>query len=241
MKMYKIVFIDDEFLILEGLKKIIDWEEYNIKVSGCAEDAVEGIKLVKDTNPDIVISDIRMYEKNGLDMIEELVRGGYKGYIIILSGYQEFEYAKRAIENKVFKYLLKPLDVNELIQTITQITNELNCTTNNLAENGTIHDVIAYIDAHFFEDITLTDLSEKFHFDITYLSKLLKRNLGKNFIDYVTGLRINSAKNYVLKTDLSFDEISRRVGYNNVRQFREMFKKIVGTTPSEYKRINKNL
>ena len=98
--MFKVVFVDDEFLIVEGLKSIIDWESYNICVAGIASNARTGIELVKETNPDILITDIRMKGMDGLEMLRHLKEAGYNGYIIILSGYQEFEYAQKAIENR---------------------------------------------------------------------------------------------------------------------------------------------
>lgn len=238
--MYKIVFIDDEFLVLEGLKRIINWSEYGISIAGCARDAFDGIRLIKSEKPEIIISDIRMRGMNGLDMIEEIMKDGYDGYVIFLSGYQEFEYAKRAIENRVFAYLLKPVDIEELKDTISRIVGELDNKNKIAVEKGAVYDVINYIREHFYENIQLSDLAKQFHFDVTYLSRLIKQRLGMKYIDYVTKLRIDTAKDYIKETDMSFEEISRRIGYNDVRRFREMFRKRENMTPAEYKKIIKS-
>lgn len=239
--MQRIVFIDDEVLITEGLKRIIDWNSYGISVAGSAQNAYDGIKLIEEVNPDIVIFDICMHGKDGLDMIEEVKRKGFDGYVILLSGYQEFDYAKRAIENRVFRYLLKPIDVDELTAAIKSIQKELEAKNAFSSEKGRMSEIVAYIDAHFHENIQLSNLADIFHFDVTHLSKLLKQKLGMNYIDYVTKLRINTAKKYIEETDMPFEEIFGYVGYNDVRRFREMFKKLVGMTPSEYKRTVKRL
>lgn len=239
--MYKIIFIDDEFLVLEGLKRIIDWSEYGITVAGSAKNALDGIKLAEEINPEIIISDIRMHGMNGLEMIEKIMQKGYGGYIVLLSGYQEFEYAQKAIENRVYRYLLKPIDIEELKKTISQIVGELDSKKSIPVNNGVVYDVIDYINGHFYENIQLSDLAGRFHFDITHLSRQIKQKLGMNYIDYVTKLRIDMAKDYIRETDMSFDEISRRVGYNDVRRFREMFRKRVNMTPTEYKKSIKSV
>lgn len=238
--MYKIIFIDDEFLVLEGLKRIIDWSEYGISVAGSAQNALDGIKLAEEVKPEIIISDIRMHGMNGLEMIEKIMQKGYEGYVILLSGYQEFEYAQKAIENRVYRYLLKPIDLEELKKAISQIVNELDSKKSVSAGKGVIYDVINYIDGHFYENIQLSDLARQFHFDITHLSRQIKQKLGMNYIDYITKLRIDTAKDYIRETDMSVDEISRRVGYNDVRRFREMFRKTVNMTPTEYKKSIKS-
>ena len=119
--MYKVIFVDDEPLMLEGLKQIIEWQDYGINVAGSATNPEDAMILIDEFEPEIIITDIRMQGSNGLDMIEELNKNGYKGYIIILSGHRDFEYAQRAIENQVFAYLLKPLDINKLKTLVTQI------------------------------------------------------------------------------------------------------------------------
>lgn len=239
--MKKIVFIDDEVLIVEGLKRIIDWESYGISFAGYAQNAYDGIKLVEKVNPDIIISDICMHGMSGLDMVEELNKKGYNGSVILLSGFQEFEYAKRAIENRVYRYLLKPIDVEELKAAIESIQKESETEKEDFNEKDRMNEIVAYIDGRFHQNIQLSDLAKKYHFDVTYLSKLLKQKLGMNYIDYITKLRINTAKKYIEETDWSFEKIFGYVGYNDVRRFREMFKKFVGMTPSDYKRTVKQL
>ena len=148
--MYKVIFVDDEPLMLEGLKQIIEWQDYGINVAGSATNPEDAMILIDEFEPEIIITDIRMQGSNGLDMIEELNKSGYKGYIIILSGHRDFEYAQRAIENQVFAYLLKPLDINKLKTLVTQIIEKLNETKEfGVYSKGTIEEIIEYVKIHF--------------------------------------------------------------------------------------------
>lgn len=123
--MYKIVFIDDNQAIIEGLNYIINWEKLNIKISGTAYNGKKGVKLIKDVQPDILIADIEMPGLNGLQMIKNIIKDHPDLKIIILSGYDNFNYAQRAIEMGVKSYILKPIKKKILLKKLKEITLEL--------------------------------------------------------------------------------------------------------------------
>lgn len=235
--MYKVIFVDDEPLIFEGLKKIIDWQKYGISVAGCATNAEDAMVIIEEFRPEIIITDIRMQGVSGLDMIEELSNKGYEGYIIILSGHRDFEYAQRAIENKVFGYLLKPLNISKLEKLVMQIVEKLDAATPDLAySDNTIEQIVEYIKTHFSEDISLGEIAKQHHFEMSNFSRMFKRYTGENYTDYVAKLRIEYAKKYLEQTTRSIEEITERVGYKSVRYFRELFMEYTGITPSQYRK-----
>lgn len=114
MKAYKIFIIDDEPMIIKGLKQLVPWEEINCTISGTARNGEEGLKLIQEDKPDIIISDIRMPKLTGLQMIDKLkdVRADMK--FIILTGHRDFDYARKAIDLGVVKYLLKPTNIEDI-------------------------------------------------------------------------------------------------------------------------------
>lgn len=118
----KVMIIDDEPFIREGLKVIIDWQKYGFQVCEEAGNGRQALEKLKKQDIGLIIADIRMPEMNGLELIE-YVRKHYtkKIYFIILSGYNDFEYAKQAISNDVSDYLLKPIQAEELIRSIEKI------------------------------------------------------------------------------------------------------------------------
>lgn len=123
--MYKLMVVDDEFNIRDGIANAISWEDHNIHVVGAASDGVEALKKVAVLKPDIVITDIYMDNMNGLEFAEKLKEDFPEIKVIILSGYDEFEHAKRAIELKVFSYALKPILPNELLAIVKNATKEI--------------------------------------------------------------------------------------------------------------------
>lgn len=123
--MYKVAIIDDEPVIVEGLSKTMAWEKWNCQVAGCAYNGGEGMELIRRERPDIVITDINMPEMDGLMMIAALKSEFPDMQIIILTGYREFEYARRAIELGVSWFLLKPSKMNELVEAIEKATKRL--------------------------------------------------------------------------------------------------------------------
>lgn len=118
--MYRVVIVDDEYIVVEGIKTIIGRENMNFEVIGCAYNGVEGKELIEKENPDVVISDIRMPGKTGLEMIEELT-GKVKAQFIIISGYQEFEYARKALQLGVKAYIDKPITVNGVKESLKDV------------------------------------------------------------------------------------------------------------------------
>lgn len=119
--MKKVLLVDDEPAIREGLSYLIDWEALGYKIQAIASDGEEGLKKIKLIQPDLIISDIRMPEMDGLEMIQKAKALGYQFQSIILSGYSEFEYAQKAIQLGSVSYLLKPIDEEELIRMLKKI------------------------------------------------------------------------------------------------------------------------
>lgn len=109
--MYKVVIIDDNALLVESLQKNIPWKEKNCIVVGTAKSGTDGLKLIQKYEPEIILSDIRMPEIDGLTMLEA---ASVKSKIIIISAYEEFSYAKRAIKLNVVDYITKPVRIESI-------------------------------------------------------------------------------------------------------------------------------
>lgn len=123
--MYKTVIIDDDPNLLEGMRHAIPWHELNMEWVGEGLDGKQGLDLIMRKNPEIVICDIDMPVMNGLEMIETLRNNNYKGKIVILSGYSDFEYARKALRLSVQDYLNKPITVESLKEVLNQVTKSL--------------------------------------------------------------------------------------------------------------------
>lgn len=123
--MYKVLLVDDEFFPREALKKTIPWEEYGCMVCGEANNGFDGIEKALELKPDIILTDINMPVMDGLDMIMNLQKTMPGILYSIITGYSEFEYAKKGIELGVEHYILKPVDDKELIKTLQKMVTIL--------------------------------------------------------------------------------------------------------------------
>ncbi len=113
------IICDDDEIILKGLCSVIDWESLGVDIVGTAGDGKEGLRLLKECRPQLLMSDIRMPHVDGLQLIEEGKRQNPDLMAIVFSGYDDFEYARRALKLGVQDYLSKPIDIEELVRLVT--------------------------------------------------------------------------------------------------------------------------
>ena len=123
--MYKVLVADDEPFILEGIKHIINWEEYGIEFTGTASNGVEALEMLKKEGADLLITDIKMPKMSGLELIKKVRELQISTRFIILSGFDDFEYLKESIKLGIENYLLKPIDAQELEATVVNALNKL--------------------------------------------------------------------------------------------------------------------
>lgn len=123
--MYKLLIVEDEKWEREGLRDFLDWKSLGIEVAGCASNGIEGKRMAEEIQPHIIITDIKMPLVDGMQMSREIRAFLPQTYIIILTGYDEFDYAKQAFDFNAFAYLLKPLEKETLEKTILDVLNKL--------------------------------------------------------------------------------------------------------------------
>lgn len=123
--MYKVIIVDDEPVIVRGLKQIIDWKKWDCEVVGTAESGQEGMRLIEEKDPDILISDISMPGLDGLSMIAAMKSEYERMQITILTGYRDFDYAQQAIRLGVTRFLLKPSKIDEIEEAISAMIERL--------------------------------------------------------------------------------------------------------------------
>lgn len=123
--MFKVLIIDDEEIIREGLRTAVDWGRLDCRLVGEAGDGDEGLALIKTVKPDIVLTDIRMPGLNGLEMISGIKQLSSECKMIILTGFRDFDYARQAVDLGAFRFLLKPTDTGELMQAVAEAVREL--------------------------------------------------------------------------------------------------------------------
>ena len=120
--MLKVLLVDDEPFIIQGLKVIIDWENEEFEIAGTASNGKEALQFLENENVDLVIADIRMPEMTGLELLETLRKDKKSDvYFVILSGYADFSYAQQAMQNDCTDYILKPVDKEMLLKVLSKV------------------------------------------------------------------------------------------------------------------------
>lgn len=121
----KILVVEDDFIVRKGIILSLDWEKEGFQICGEAANGITGFELAKELQPDIILTDIRMPREDGLSLSKR-VRCDYPWMkIVILSGYDDFSYAKQALQIGVFEYLLKPINADELLETVVKLKKEI--------------------------------------------------------------------------------------------------------------------
>ena len=110
----KAMLVDDEINIVRNLEKIIPWEAMSIELIGTAANGAKALDLAREGKPDLILSDIRMPVMDGIELLRQLRESGYEGEMIMLTGFQEFDYARSAVKYGARDYILKPIDYEEL-------------------------------------------------------------------------------------------------------------------------------
>jgi YesN/AraC family two-component response regulator len=252
-KMYRILVADDEpieRLVIDKKVKGFFPEQVEIFL---AENGIRAVEMYEENNCQIAILDIAMPGKNGLDAAAEIKRAHPESCIIFLTAFDEFNYAKRAIEIRALDYLLKPGSDEDLINVLEEAFHicdkydmgqvqetakeplENPRDENDAPPNVFVGEVRDYIEKHYKDDMSLLDVAGNFGYSDVYFCKLFKQNFGKNFITFLNEFRMDKAKELLANPAINIKDISALAGYRDANYFTRVFKRMTGKTPSEYR------
>ena len=244
--MYRVALVDDERLILEGLSRVVPWESLGCRVAGTASDGREGLALIRREQPDMVLTDIRMPNMDGLTMLAALHSEFPRMQMTVLTAYRDFDYAQQALTLGVCRYLLKPSKMDEIHEAVRFMAARLDVLApeegagEESAEGGEagsfiVNAALDYMRSHCAEHISLADVADHVYVSQWHLSKLINRHTGQSFFDLIGGMRIDRAKVLLADPAMRVHAVAEEVGYNDVAHFSKSFKRIVGKTPGEYR------
>ena len=246
---YKIIVVEDVELILKSIVRNIQQLNMGFDVVATAENGKVALDLIDKYVPNIVISDIKMPVMDGLELFNTIEKKYPYIAKIIISGYDDFEYAKQALKYEVKDYLLKPLRQEELESTLSSVKiyldaqserNKLRFLTKDNSHNYTpqqiVNLIVTFFKENYNQEICLDTIANDLNFNSSYLSKIFTKYMGENPSKYITDLRINRAK-YLLANDkaLTIREVGELVGYPNQYYFSRIFKAATGKNPAKFK------
>ena len=247
---YSVVFVEDEQIVREEIVSSIRWDLLGLELVGTASDGLSGENLIKEKEPDIVITDIRLPAQDGLTMLSNCP----VNHAIILTGHADFSYMKSAIRLGVFDYLLKPIDDEELEETLASLVRKLQEEDREYedlkkkehskseliplpkqAGNHVINATIAYIAETYSEPVGLQEAAAYLDLSESHLSRLFKEVTGLNFLQYLNAYRINQAAIMMRDPKLNISEIATNCGFPTPGYFAKIFKRFIGKTPTQFR------
>lgn len=242
--MYKVLLVDDEPIIVEGLSRSVPWDKKGCRVVATAHDGLEGKKKIIEEKPDIVFIDICMPEMDGLQMIAAIRSEFPDMCISVLTGFRDFEYARQAIRLGVTRFLLKPSNMEEIEEAIDAMCKELESRgidgheeeeTEQASGSFIVKNALSYIEENYDRKLTLSEVAEKTYVSQWHLSKLLNRYSEQSFSDILNRVRIDHAKQLLADPALRIGDISEKVGFLDLAHFSRVFKKQEGISANEYR------
>lgn len=254
--MYKVIVVEDEDLIRKGLVYAMPWSEMGCTVVGEGRNGIEGVELIRQHDPDIVLADINMPVMDGLEMMRQTSRTyGYSA--IILSGYSSFEYAKGAIQWGATNYLLKPVKREELVEAVEKAKEqrEIRRTwqaheqamdqrkelhmelepVNGEEPDEAVSAMLDYIRTHYREKISLQDVAGELNYSVAFLNHRFKKQMGTTLIEYLNRFRIQKALDLLREGKAPLRDISWMCGIGEYKYFSLVFRKYLGCSPKEYR------
>jgi len=242
-----LLITDDERMDREGLSRQIDWGAYSICDVLIAKDGSSALYILREQKIDILFTDIKMPIMSGLELAQKARELHNDIEIVIISGYDDFSYAQKAININVHGYLLKPVMTQELESCVdslvskikTQrgfgIVNIVNIT--NKSSNPVVQQVMDYISKNYMNDITLEKIAQIMYYTPNHLGNMFIRETNMKFSKYIMEYRIKQAALLLYDPNIKINEASIAVGYRHIPTFIKNFKSVFGVTPSVYRRL----
>lgn len=258
----RLLIADDERIIRNGLRSL-PWESVGIQEVLEAENGLAAKNILLAEKIDILISDIKMPGLSGLELAEYIKEHSMDVAIILLTGYSEFEYARRALQNQVFDYVLKPVRREEILQTVKRLVQSLEreryranvvknyesaSVSKDLSEqifwsfrgiDGQAMEILQDMGKNYASGISLHFLAEKYHFSAGYLSRMIKKETGYSFSTILNSIRLAAAEELLQENAKKINLICERAGFSDPKYFSQVFKRTFGCSPGEFRKQGK--
>lgn len=244
--MWKVLVVEDEEAVRRRVVLAVDWAALGCVVAGEASNGVEALEAVERLEPSLIITDLKMPEMDGLEMLRRLRERGSGVRVIILTAHESFAYARAALRLGAADYLLKPLRGGDLERAVLALKKRAGDGGNarqtpapfRLKKGDKSKYVLAamdYVGAHYAEPgVGVAAIAENLGISEGHLSHLFKKETDYTLRGYLTRYRMHRAMELLRDCRVKIYEVAEAVGYRDVTHFSATFKKLVGVSPSEY-------
>ncbi len=259
--MRPLIVAEDEELFRRELCVAVPWEDYGFMLAGAAEDGENALRLAREQRPAVVLTDVRMPGLDGLALVRALseeFEADERPLVVLVTGHADFDWAREAVRLGAFDYLLKPVDDAELAACMRRAAAALDERDRRtrleraasgdpalalLAEsaapaptgNPFADRVAERVRDAYVRDLSLEEIATSLGVTGGHLARVFKKATGRTFADYLARYRVARSLELLRDPARRVGEVADLVGYADQRYFSELFRRLVGVTPSEWR------
>ncbi|MGO4108281.1 response regulator transcription factor [Paenibacillus sp. YAF4_2] len=242
---YKVLVVEDERWVRVVLREVLRETELPFQIVQECTNGLEALDWLQGHTVDMVLADVKMPVMDGVSFIERLADLKNRPPVVFISGYDDFHAARKALRCGVIDYLMKPVEVEEMAKTLgkwmeeQERKQEASQGSSALGMEEGQSEIMERVLQQIHErpgHVSLAELAAQVHMNASYLSQYFKQHTGRNFTDYVAGLRMEEAKMLVARTSLRISEIAERLGYSDIAYFSSTFKRTTGKSPLDFRK-----
>jgi two-component system response regulator YesN len=245
--MIRVMIVEDQLSSAERYASYITAFGHGFFVTSVCRQVSQAFDEFKKNPADVVFSDIRMPGESGLSMLEKFRNAGWDGQAVIVSGYDDFAYAQRAIHIQATEYMLKPVFPDDMHRTLRRLLTRFEDGAEDIIQSTLlghskrslppfVKRALNYISMNYADHISLREAAKYAFVCSAYLSSSFKRAVGYTFVEYIRRYRIEIAKKLLTSGNASMEEVAARVGIGDAAYFNKLFKRVALITPGRYRR-----
>lgn len=243
--MLKVLVVEDEEMIRKGIVLAVDWAALDCVVVGEAANGLEALDAVERLDPSLIITDLKMPQMDGIEMLRRLRERGNQAYVIILTAYDSFTYAQSALRLGAVDFLLKPFHDGDLERAVTALRRRMGAAPGETErsfpglkkgdKSKYVLEAMDYIGEHYNDpNIGIGAIAQHLGLSEGHLSHTFKKETDYTLLNYLTRYRVHKAMELLRDCRVKVYEVAEQVGYRDITHFSATFKKLVGMSPSEY-------
>lgn len=240
--MYRAMIVDDDQWALRDIQAAFPFAKYGFELSCVSRSAEEACAEFARLRPELLITDIQMKQMDGLELLRACKTMREDTMMVILSGHDSFDYARQALNNGAFYYMLKPIDDAEA-ETLLQKVYQRLCSRNTpqVGDDDVFFRMCVFVNDNLSPSLSLNDLAQRFSFNRTYISELFQLRLGISFSQYKKKQYLKKAHTLLQNPNARIADVAEECGFQDIRYFSRWFKEMTQMTPREYaKKIGAN-
>lgn len=246
--MNTILMVDDDILFQQALEKQVNFSALGYERVLSATDVAQAAKIMEQQPVDVLLCDIEMPGKSGMDLIRWVAKNRYPVIVLLLTCHSNFNYAKEAIGLDVFDYLLKPIRIEVLEERLREALKKKNEVRwldafrqeqakqqPKVPEKDPVSRIRSYIEENIHTELTREQLGRALFMNPDYIARVFREKAGQSLNDYIRSRRIYHAVQLLQETDLPLSDICEKIGYSYNTYFFNTFKKATGLSPNDYR------